>query len=482
MNITPKIRLQHRFQNTLFVVLITIVMGLLAWLSIHYSFQSDWTLNQRHTLSEVSIQLLAKLPEPVAVTVYASANKELREPIEQLMKRYQHYKENLTLHFIDPYTVPAEVRQRNIQVDGEILIEYQTRTEHIQKQPHYVSEQDVTSALQRVARSHKSYLFFLEGHGERSSTNAANHDVSEWAQELTQRGFEVKPLNLGHSGKIPEETNILVIANPQVQLLPAEVTLLTTYLEQGGNLLWLLDPAEPLQGLEPLAEKLGLTVQPGQIVEPNTLLYQIDKPTLVVLSPENYAFQHPILAHLTLNTLFPYTSGLIVNPPENWQATVLLTSSEQAWSETTEEMEYNEGVDIGGPLNLAYALNRDKEQKPLQSEKIEPEITKQEVMDEHEHDESGETSAQQRIILVGDGDFLSNTYLRNGGNLNLGMKMIDWLVQEHDLIDIPSKVAPDTQLELSANQMIFLGIVFLFLLPFSLIGTGIIIWLRRRNA
>jgi len=478
MNITAKIRLQNRFQNSLFIVLIIVVIGLLAWLSTHHRIQTDWTLNQRHTLSETSIQLLAKLHEPVTVTVYASAHQELRQPIEQLMSRYQRYKSNFTVRFIDPYTVPAEIRQHNIQVDGEILVEYQKRTEHLQKQPQYLSEQDMTAALQRLARSQKSHLFFLEGHGERSSTNAANHDVSEWARELTQRGFAVKPLNLANEGKIPQETNVLIIANPQVSLLPAEITLLTTYLEQGGNLLWLLDPTEPLQGLEPLAEKLGMTIQPGQVVEPNTLLYQIDQPNLVVLSPENYAFQHPILAHLALNTLFPYACGLVVNPTENWQTTVLLKSSEQAWSETTDQMEYDEGSDVDGPLNLAYALNRDKVDD-------QPAVTEQAITDKpdhHEHETAESTLAQQRVILVGDGDFLSNTYLRNGGNLNLGMKMIDWLIQEHDLIDIPPKVATDTQLDLSANQMIILGIFFLFLLPFSLVGTGILIWLQRRKA
>jgi ABC-type uncharacterized transport system involved in gliding motility auxiliary subunit len=197
-----------------------------------------------------------------------------------------------------------------------------------------------------------------------------------------------------------------------------------------------------------------------------------------VLSPENYAFQHPILANLGLNTLFPYACGLVVNSTEDWQTTILLKSSEQAWSETTEQMEYDEGIDIDGPLNLAYALNRDKAN-------AEPAVTEQAITDKpdhHEHEAAESTSVQQRVILVGDGDFLSNTYLRNGGNLNLGMKMIDWLIQEHDLIDIPPKVATDTQLNLSANQMIILGIFFLFLLPFSLVGTGILIWLQRRKA
>jgi ABC-type uncharacterized transport system involved in gliding motility auxiliary subunit len=135
-----------------------------------------------------------------------------------------------------------------------------------------------------------------------------------------------------------------------------------------------------------------------------------------------------------------------------WDEVALLTSNPQTWSETgsldDEKIEYNEGKDIEGPFEIAVALQRDK----------------------------------QRVVIVGEGDFLSNAFLQFGGNLNLGLKMINWLSQDDSFIDIPAKAAADLKLELSSNAVLLLGMLFLLVLPLILISIGISVWLRRRKA
>jgi len=99
--------------------------------------------------------------------------------------------------------------------------------------------------------------------------------------------------------------------------------------------------------------------------------------------------------------------------------------------------------------------------------------------DAHLHDD---TYKEQRLIIVGDGDFLSNVFLGYGGNLDLGLKMINWLATDDTLIDIPSKTAVDLDLELSSSAVILLGGIFLFILPLGLISMGLSVWLWRRKA
>ena len=48
-------------------------------------------------------------------------------------------------------------------------------------------------------------------------------------------------------------------------------------------------------------------------------------------------------------------------------------------------------------------------------------------------------------------------------------------------IGITPRAAPDTRLELSQVQQIIIGISFLLLLPLALFGSGLTIWLKRRN-
>ncbi|NNF97546.1 MAG: ABC transporter, partial [Halobacteria archaeon] len=71
MEINRKTRLQFRIQNLVFLVLFLAVIGLLAWLSHRYSFESDWTATGRHTLSNTSITLLSRIEGPVQITAFA---------------------------------------------------------------------------------------------------------------------------------------------------------------------------------------------------------------------------------------------------------------------------------------------------------------------------------------------------------------------------------------------------------------------------
>ena len=88
--------------------------------------------------------------------------------------------------------------------------------------------------------------------------------------------------------------------------------------------------------------------------------------------------------------------------------------------------------------------------------------------------------AQQRLVIIGDGDFLSNTYLGNGANLELGLNIMNWLTLDDTLVAIPPHVAPDRQLDLSETALALLAGLFLFGLPGALLAGGVwMVWRRR---
>jgi len=117
-----------------------------------------------------------------------------------------------------------------------------------------------------------------------------------------------------------------------------------------------------------------------------------------------------------------------------------------------------DGDEKQGPLAFAYALTR-----PSAS--------------------SGQTgkSAEQRIVVVGDGDFLSNAYLGNVGNLDMGLRMINWLIHDDRFINIPAKIATDKNLQLSQISVAVIGFGFLLAIPLLLMGTGFYIWRKRKQ-
>ena len=84
-------------------------------------------------------------------------------------------------------------------------------------------------------------------------------------------------------------------------------------------------------------------------------------------------------------------------------------------------------------------------------------------------------------MVLGDGDFLSNTYFSNNGNGELGTRMINWLSNDDDFILIPSKTIMDAQLKTPFLILGILGIGFLFLAPIVLASIGILIQIRRKK-
>ena len=456
MHVTPHTRLLLRANNLIFVILLLAAAVLLGWLTTRHSVQFDWTASARNTLSEASQTLLQRIDDPVRITAYAREDAIIRQRVNELVNRYQQKKSDIRLEFVNPDTVPDRVRELGITVDGELVVEYQGRSEHVQRH----TEQELTNALQRIARAGERWLVFLEGHGERSLLGQANHDLGDFGGRLKSRGVRVQGLNLAESGAIPGNTSVLVIADPQVALLSGEVEIIRDYLATGGNLLWLTEPGADA-GLAPLAKFLGIEFGRGTAVDPTTRIFGIGDPAyaLVTTYPP-----HPLTRGFNLLTLYPRAGSLHVTAPENWDAQTLLSTSSRSWGESGDlagEIRFDEGTDEPGPLDIGVVMTRQRAEPGAGDE--------------------GQMAGQQRVLVIGDGDFLSNAFLGNGGNLDLGLSMVNWLASDDSLVAIPARTAPDLSLELSSTASLALAIGILFGLPLCLLGAGGFIWFRRRR-
>jgi len=443
--------------NSIFTgIALLILAALLSWLSTRYTFDSDWTRNGRHTLSEASREIVSMLDGPVEITSYAREQESQRDLIKKFVGRYQRIKADIVLRFVNPDAVPDEVRALGISINGEMVMRYQDRTEHVRRG----NEKEFTNALQRLLRVSERWLAFVEGHGERNPLGKANHDISEWARQLDNRGFKFQPINLVQTQGIPDNTSVLVVAGPLVGYLPEETEQILNYLARGGNLLWLAEPNN-LFGLESLADYLGIRFPAGTIIDIATQVVGIDDPTIALVTEKNYG-SHPALDRFSYTTLFPRATAILTDADSDWVYSSLLSTGEQTWLETGElqgDVGFDTGADMRGPLSLAISLERtlDQDASP------------------------GQAARQQRIIVSGDGDFLSNTYVANSGNMELGIRLVNWLSEDDDFISIPASTLEDAQLNLSQVASGIIGLGFLVILPLCLLCAGALIWWRRKN-
>lgn len=461
MIINNQQRTRLKMQSHLVKILVLSIIFLCASLSTRFVFEADWSSSGRNTLSNTSHQVLNNIDQAISMTAYASANEPLRGAINEIISRYQRHKKDITLDFVNPETQPDVGRELELRADGELFIKINNRTERVT----VLTETNITNALQRLAQAQEHWLVFLEGHGERKPRGIANHDLQSWVNQLEQRGYQVQSINLASTPAIPQNTRVLLIPSPQVPLLPGEIDLIHKYINAGGNALILIDPEKDEQPLQSITESLGIEILPGVIVDPTTQLFGIQDPRFTLVTEYG---PHPITGNFELMTVFPQAVGLEIAPSSEWQAAHILSSTERAWSETGElkdQVNFDNGQDLPGPLTIGLALVRD--------------LTAMEAEISREQDDL--TQQQQRIVVVGDGDFLANSHLGNAGNLDLGLHMVNWLSAEDNLINIPANVRSDTILELSRTWQIVIGFGFLAVIPFLLAGTGFAIWWRRRK-
>jgi ABC-type uncharacterized transport system involved in gliding motility auxiliary subunit len=405
------------------------ILALLALLSLRHDWQVDWTANARNTLTPASRTLLQAMPDPIRATAYVFPNVEVRREIEARFAPYQRERADIALRFVDPTTDPQTVRELGIDQSGEVVIEYQGRRENLKT----LSEPDISAALQRLSYAEQAQIAFVSGHGERDPRGQDQAGYSELSKLLLNKGLKLSSFSLATQA-IPNTIALLVLAAPQRDLLAGEIKRLQSYLERGGNLLWLTDPDLPL--IPELAQSLDLQ----QVAE--------------------YP-QHPITKHLTEIGAFAFTSGLSRPLPAAtsttaWDTQSILRSTQRSWLETGPldgDLLFNQGEDLLGPIDFGFALAR-----PPASDQRE-----------------------QRALAIADSDFLSNAYLSQLGNRPLGVALFQWLIQRDAQIQVDLPMAPDRTLQLSPAATKMLALIFVLLLPLGLLGTGLLRWWLRQK-
>ena len=435
------------FKRIASLLLVLVAAGALFQLAARYPAQWDVTQNALNSLEPGSVDALALLKGPVQITVYATQQDarfgDIRKFITEFVALYQRYKSDISLRFVDPVKEPEAMRKASIKGNGEMVVEFAGRNEHLTT----LNEQTLSGALLSLAHNKDQTLAYLGGHGERKLEGIANDDLGDFGARLKQLGYNAVSLNLALAQDIPANTSMLVITHPQVRLMPGEVGKLLHYIDNGGNLLWLVD-AEPLRGLEPLAEKLGISFMPGIVIDPAA--QEMNAPLNWTLGT-GYP-PHAVTRNFDLITVFPDARAISVDQKDGWQTHTLVEGAPRGWvSDHGIGKHLDKNRDIPGPFSLAVTLQRTANDR------------------------------EQRVVVVGTGSFLANIYSGNGGNIDLGINMVNWLANEERLITVQPHAAKDGKITLSKNQLTIISVSFLVLLPLLLIVVGMLQWWRRKH-
>jgi ABC-type uncharacterized transport system involved in gliding motility auxiliary subunit len=438
------------WRGWLFALLCAVIAVCIAALSARFGFTADWSAGARATITPQDQSLLQQLKGPLEITSYARPGT-LRTKTSLLVDRYRRFKHDIALKFVDPDADPVATQDADITVDGELVLDWKGRTQHVTQ----LDEQSFADALVRLARGGDKLVAFITGDGERDAEGKNATDLGAFVRRMSTRGIRALPLNLAEAAEVPRNADLVVLASPQAALLPTSVQKLQDYVANGGNLFWLTEPGNDDLGLAPLAQALGIRRLPGQVLDAQSANATGDARRLVA---SHYPPQ-TIADGFDIDTVFPHVAALAALPGAPWNVRPILQSGARSWNQTAPINAAQAAFDPGsgalkGPLTFGYALSR-----------LSPSPDKN----------------QQRAVVIGGGDFLSNAYLADGGNLAFGERVFDWLLGDDALASV-AQPAPDSVLKPTRAQLGALTFGYLIALPILLILVGFAVnWWRRRR-
>lgn len=433
-----------------FVVLLfgCVVAG--GWLIARHDRYWDWTRAGANSLRAESVAILRSLEAPLRATVFSAADSPQGKAIERLLARYRREPPGLSVRFVDPQRFPEQARAARVSVAGQVMLEYRGRRETLEQ----IGERTLSAAIARLASPRVPWVAVLEGHGERRIDGTAPADLGRFGAELKERGFLVRSLDLTNAPEVPANTDLLVVTTPMIALFPGEAAGLAAYLERGGNLLWLIDPG-PLNGLEVFLDALGIEPLPGTVVDSRAAQFESETAAMAVIT----AFpQDSPGAGLKAPALLPGAVAFADRVGPDWTLEGRLTTGPLSWNETGRiagNVSRDEVVgEQAGPLPVVLALTR-----PL-----------------------GGPGRVQRVLVAGDGDFLSNAQIGAFGNRELALALVRWVSAEGGLYALPPLPSAPAGLVLDPGRRLLLGLGALLILPGFFVVCGFTVrWLRARG-
>lgn len=435
------------------------ILGLLNFVAVRYPSRWDLTEQQFFSLSPQTQEVLQNLPQPVKVLVF---NPQPEPASRTLLEQYQRQgTPNFTFEFIDPQAQPGLAQKYKIRNAGDVVLESDKRTLPLEQR---LTEANLTPAIARVVSNRQSHAYIIQGHGE-ASLEPGQESLSEAVQALTDKSINVLPLNLLESPKIPENADVIVIPGPKRSFLEAEVQLLQDYLQQGGNLLLMLEP-ETQPKLDKLLQDWGITLDNRLVVDAS------GAGQLIGLGPAfplvtRYG-NSPITKDFAQGVSFyPLAQAVQVQEKPNQQVTELLFTSEQSWAESdpdSPELTFDPQRDRQGPLVLGVKIVRSLDPAPKANP---PQAQPQ--------------PKQARLIVIGDANFATDGSFGQGLNGDLFLNAVTWLSDRPDqVLSIRPKEATNRRLELTAQKGRLLTLLGLGILPLGAFGAAAGLWWRRR--
>ncbi len=428
-----------------FIVLGIIV--LLAFISNRHHYRSDLTAKGLYSLAEQTKSILNDLNKEVNIYAFYKKTDEIRA--KDLLDEYAFRSKFVNYEFIDPNERPQLARRYNVTQYNTIIVESGVKQETINE----FSESNLTNALVKVTRELDKVIYFLQGHGEKSIEGETPQDYKRATDGIKSENYLVKSLNLAEEKQIPEDCSVLISAGPKSDFFQFELDTIDSFVANGGKFVALIDPQVNSNLIEYVG-KYKIKMVDNIVVDASGVgqLFGMGPEIPLVSAYED----HEIFKDFNIMTFYPRARSVETSTEGEGDFTtkILFRTTPSSWAESdylNKRVEFNADKDIKGPISLAVVSTKTvRENKKAQ------------------------------VMVVGDSDFATNAYIRNSGNYDLFLNMINWMAEEEDLITIRPKEIDDRRVNLTQKDSKMILYLCVIALPLMVVIGGVVVYFKRR--
>src|SRR5258706_5650390 len=440
----------------------------------------DLTREKVFTPPAQAMKVVDDLRQPVRLTYFYRSQDPEGRRIKDVLEVMARRNSLLQVRTVDPDRQPAAAQAYGVRLYNAAILEVDDRKLLVQS----TDEAELAIGIQRALREQVVRVCFVEGHNELPMDNfefhthvegvathslgdasakygqMQGHGIGRLRRALETQGYETRKIVLATLPAVPQDCNALIVANPRTTFLPGESAALETYLASGGTLFAMFDLGFVLEPrLAALVGKLGVQLPQEAVVDPLSH-YSTDSEMVAVTSYQ----PSPITGGLSM-TFYPGVRPLLpVQPAPGVSTSALFASSRDS---------YTRPVSPVGVREVVAAAHTSKG----------PSQPGQRMLATSSEGHWPGTAANGpvfRAIIVGDGDFASNSFLPYLSNSDFAVAAIRWLVREEHSAVVTTRIPVPPMILLSGTQMKWIFLLVEGLLPLGIFALGIFVWWKRR--
>jgi len=459
--------------STTTFILFILILIFLNILASRRPIKIDLTSNRLYTISPVTKRILKEVKSPIRIIFFRTPS-QINKNISDILRLYAKACRFIKIEEVDPEANPLLAKKYDLQslpfnnepVFSTIFIEQDGKTEKVDGLkvdfvPNYYGnfqpvvdidrdlEKKITSAIDRLKKPVMK-IYFTAGHGEGDLLSSEKNGYSRLKNYLSQENYDTDFFYPAMSHSVPSDASLIVILDPRKNFEEKELNLLEAYLETGGRILILVNPLRKT-GLDLLTKKWGFYFSSGVVYDPGSCYWF--QPAILYIT--RYGL-HKVVENLNTASVLPEACDIVrlKDSDPDIRIRELVRTSDRSWLELdlNEKPSYDEKVDKKGPLVVALSAEKSVE---------------------------GENGPE--IMAFGDADFVANTFIDLGANLDLFLNCVNYLAGKKELADIKSREPLKRIMILSPASLRFVFLISVILIPLFFLVSGIFLFWKRRR-